>query len=210
MAKIRHGPSSASAKKKRRVRSDQEIRHRPDGSAAVKKTPETPEELYSKASELFYRLQVEKSLAVAREALDRFEEAYPNDSRATYPSLLLLGQIYLALGEVDLSREKYLKATEIDPEGRETGAEPFLWSAQLSEEGGEDSIRWLEKACGILRRELKGLEAKHGIEEGEDEIIKTSRQLGEALCSMTEVYMTDLSYVTPAGYTGFYTDGCIT
>jgi tetratricopeptide (TPR) repeat protein len=210
MAKIRHGPNGAGAKKKPKVRSDQELRQHPDGTAAVKNTPETPKELYSKASDLFYKLQVEQSLPVARKALNRFEEACPNDLQAPYPTLLLLGQIYLALGEIDLSREHYLKATEIDPEGRETGAEPFLWSAQLSEEGGEDSIRWLQKACGILRRELKGLEATHGIEEAEDEIVKTRRQLGEALCSMTEVYMTDLSYVMPAGYASFHTDGCIT
>jgi hypothetical protein len=114
-------------------------------------------------------------------------------TRAPYPALLLLGQIHLARAEVDLSREHYLKATEIDPEGQKTGAAPFLWSAQLSEEGGAESIRWFEKACMILRRELKDLEAKTGQDEAEDEVSETRRQLGETLCSMTEVYMTDLS-----------------
>jgi hypothetical protein len=44
-----------------------------------------------------------------------------------------------------------------------------------------------------LRRELKDLEAKTGQDEAEDEVSETRRQLGETLCSMTEVYMTDLS-----------------
>ena len=163
----------------------------------TKKKPESPEQMHLKATDLFLQLQIDRDLSMAQKALDRFKEIYSDDPLACYPALLLLGEIHLARGEVDSSRNHYLKATELDPEGRRTGAPPFLWSAQLSEEGGEDSIRWFERACTILRRELKELEEKHGIEDAEAEIIKTRRQLGEALCSMTEVYMTDLSYATP-------------
>lgn len=194
--------------KRRGVHSNQEMRERPNGSIVTKEKFETPEELLFKASELFGQLHVDRSLPIAQKALDRFEGGYPNDPRALYPILLLLGQIHLARGENDLSRKHYLKATELDPEGRETGAAPFLWSAQLSEEGGEDSIRWFEKGCGILRRELEGLEGKFGIEEAEDEILKTRSQLGEALCSMTEVYMTDLSYASSVDYSAFNANEC--
>jgi tetratricopeptide (TPR) repeat protein len=197
MAKTKPPPKSSGAKKKRGVHGDHEILPRADGSTGTKKKPESPEQLHFKASELLLQLQVDKALPIAQKARDRFEEVHPNDALASYPALLLLGEIYLARGEVDSSREHYLKATELDPEGRKIGAAPFLWSAQLSEDGGEDSIRWFEKACTVLRRELKDLEERHGIEEAEDEIIKTRGQLGEALCSMTEVYMTDLSYATP-------------
>jgi tetratricopeptide (TPR) repeat protein len=208
MAKIKPAPKSSGAKKKRRVRSDQETHHRADGTVATKQKLETPEQLYFKASEYFLQLQVDRALPIAKRALERYQDVYPEDPTAPYPALLLLGQIYLAHGEVDLSREHYLKATELDPEGRKTGAAPFLWSAQLSEEGGEDSITWFEKACTILRRELKGLEEKYGIEEAEDEILKTRRELGEALCSMTEVYMTDLSYGTISQLISFDADCC--
>lgn len=193
MAKTKSVSRSAGGKKRRRVRSSQDAHQHPNGTTTLKISLETPEQMYSKASELFCQLQVEMALPIAQKALDQFQVLYPNNPQASCPALLLLGQIYLALGEVDLSREQYLKATEIDFEGRKTGAAPFLWSAQLSEEGGEDSIGWFEKACVILRRELKELEEKYGIEETEEEIVKTRRQLGEALCSMTEVYMTDLS-----------------
>ncbi len=198
MAKVKSVPKSAGTKrKKRRVRSNQEaFHHGVDGTTTAMKEPETPEQVYSRASDLFLQLQIDKALPIAQKALDIFLKAYPNNPRASYPALLLLGQIYLALGDVDLSRDHYLKATEVDPDGTETGAAPFLWSAQLSEVGGEESIRWFEKACTILRRALRDLEEQPGNEEVENSIIETRRQLGETLCSMTEVYMTDLSYVT--------------
>ena len=197
MAKIKSVSKSIGTKKKKRgARRDQEELHRADGTTAATKEPETPEQVYSKASDLFLQLQIDRALPIARRALDQFLEAYPHNPRASYPALLLLGQIYLALGDVGLSREHYLKATEVDPDGSETGAAPFLWIAQLSEVGGEESIRWFEKACTILRRALRELEEQRGIEEAEDAIMEIRRQLGETLCSMTEVYMTDLSYVT--------------
>lgn len=195
MAKIKPAAKTMGATKKHRKRSDHhQAQPRPNGTTAAKKQLETPEQMYLQASELFCQLQIDSALPIAQKALGRFRDVYPTDPRATCPALLLLGQIYLARGEVDLSREQYLKAAEADPEGRKTGAAPFLWSAQLSEEGGEDSIRWYEKACTILRRELEEVEGQGGVEASEDEILKTRCQLGEALCSMAEVYMTDLSF----------------
>ncbi|KAF7503368.1 hypothetical protein GJ744_003932 [Endocarpon pusillum] len=182
MAKIKSvSKSIGTKKKKRRAHRDQEALHRADGTTVATKDLETPEQLYSKASDLFLQLQIDKALSVAQRSLDKFLEVYPNNPRASYPTLLLLGQIYLALGDVGLSREHYFKATE------------------LSEVGGEESIKWFEKACAILRRALRELEEQHGIEEAEDAIIDTRRQLGETLCSMTEVYMTDLSFDPEAG-----------
>jgi tetratricopeptide (TPR) repeat protein len=200
MARIKSVSKSKASKKKRRVRSDQKVHQGLGDTATFKKEPETAEQMYFKASELFYEARVDEALPIAQKALVLFQELYPDDPRAPYPALLLLGQIHLARAEVDLSRENYLKATEVDPDGQKTGAAPFLWSAQLSEEGGEESVTWFEKACAILRRELKDLEAISGRDEAKDEIAETRRQLGETLCSMTEVYMTDLSYETPYGY----------
>ncbi len=194
MAKTKSFSKGLGTKKKRRVRSGHELHQRPAGTTADETKTQTSEQMFFRASELFGQHEVDKALPIAQKSLDRFEEEFPNDPQATYPAFLLLGQIQLARGEVDLSRGHYLKATQVDPEGRKTGATPFLWIAQLSEEGGEDSIEWFERACAILRRELKEFESKYGIEEAGDEILEKRRQLGEALCSMTEVYMTDLSY----------------
>jgi tetratricopeptide (TPR) repeat protein len=192
MAKIKSVHRSNGAKKKRAGRNNHN--HQPhDSSISLKSTPETPEQMCLRASELFYQVQVDRALSMTKRALDTFKEYYPDNPQAPYPAFVLLGQIYLARGEVELSREHYLKAIEVDPDGQKIGAAPFLWIAQLCEEGGEESIKWFEKASVILRRELKRSEEHYGIEEAEDEINEIRRQLGETLCSMTEVYMTDLS-----------------
>lgn len=105
------------------------------------------------------------------------------------------------------ARRYYLEAAEADRDAARQlgGAEAFLWCAQLSEEGGEDSIRWYDKACRILRQEMSELEEAVAKKRGEsdsgelteliEQLERTKDQLGEALCSMAEVYMTDLSYV---------------
>lgn len=203
MAKLKPSSKRSGRRKSRGLHSDRDIHQRSDGSSVTKKKPQSPEQLHFQASELLLQLQVDRALPIAQKALDRFREAYPHDPLASYPALLLLGEIYLAHGEIEESREHYRKATELDPEGWNIGASPFLWCAQLSEEGGEDSISWFERACTILRREVKNLEAKNGIEEDEEEMVKTRRQLGEALCSMTEVYMTDLSYAMSSPFLCF-------
>lgn len=194
MAKIKSSKKHAGAKEKRRSRKiGAKSDHHDSDFTAGQTQFASPEQLYSDASEKFFQLQVDEALPIALKALGRFQDVYPDDPLASCPALLLLGEIHLGRAEVELSRSCYLKATELDPQGRKAGATPFLWCAQLSEEGGDDSIRWFEQACTILRRDLNELEEIAQTKDVEEEIQTARNQLGEALCSMTEVYMTDLS-----------------
>ena len=102
------------------------------------------------------------------------------------------------------------------PEGEGGGAEKFLWLAQLSEEGGRDSVDWFERGCAVLRRQIASLEEEvarnipqnsakeHSgdVEEvdnilaeadAETRIEEKRDKLAEALSGIVEIYMTDLS-----------------
>jgi hypothetical protein len=67
-----------------------------------------------------------------------------------------------------------------------------LWLAQLSEEGGADSVRWFEKGIAVLRRDIQSLEQCGSVDDAA--IAKEQKQkLANALCGVVEIYMTDLS-----------------
>ena len=139
------------------------------------------------------RGRAEDALPVALRALRR---AAGRDDAATrtLPALGLVAEIYLELGDATAAREYFLQAVSLDPEGRipETlggGAEKFLWLAQLSEEGGQDSVEWFERGAAVLRRAIGAL-GEGGGEGGEEK----RKKLAGALCGMVEVYMTDLSW----------------
>lgn len=109
---------------------------------------------------------------------------------AALPALNRVAEIYVELGNAASAREYFLQAVTLDPEGRVPesqggGCEKFLWLAQLSEEGGEDSVGWFERGAGVLRREIGTLG------EGAEE---KRKKLAGALCGMVEIYMTDLSW----------------
>lgn len=65
--------------------------------------------------------------------------------------------------------------------------EKYLWLAQLSEEGGEESVGWFEKGAEILRRDVGDSSLS---EEAKEE---KRKKLAGALCGIIEIYMTDLS-----------------
>ena len=110
-------------------------------------------------------------------------------------ALSLLAEINLELGDADAARSYFLKAVTLDPQGEISdeeggGVEKFLWLAQLSEEGGEESVRWFQRGAEILRREIAALEAAGMKRDG---AVEKKRKLVEVLCGIVEVYMTDLS-----------------
>ncbi|KAF6236873.1 hypothetical protein HO173_005164 [Letharia columbiana] len=118
------------------------------------------------------RGRAEDALPVALRALRR---AAGRDDAATttLPALGLVAEIYLELGDATAAREYFLQAVSLDPEGRvpETlggGAEKFLWLAQLSEEGGQDSVAWFERGAAVLRREIGALGEGEGEGGGRD------------------------------------------
>ncbi|KAJ2966540.1 hypothetical protein NUW58_g10641 [Xylaria curta] len=96
-----------------------------------------------------------------------------------------------------------LRAVAIDEDGARDesvggGPEKFLSLAQLSEEGGKDSVSWFEKGAAALKARIQALESTKEKSKHNDEqaiiLQELRKKLAMTLCSVAEVYMTDLSY----------------
>ncbi|PKS10654.1 hypothetical protein jhhlp_002409 [Lomentospora prolificans] len=131
---------------------------------------------------------------------ERVLETTGKDGDFELAALNLLGLAYIEMGEVDLARPRLLRAVEIDSDGTMDesvggGAEKFLWLAQISDEGGRDSVDWYEKGAAVLRRHIQALSDKQNRTELDDAALEEKRQgLAGVLCAVAEVYMTDLSW----------------
>ena len=162
------------------------------GRPASKKPSESAEDLLVKASALVETSQAEEGLPLALRALAQLDARNRESRLQSLPALNLVAEIYLELGDADAARDKFLEAAAIDsngslPEEEGGGAAKFLWLAQLSEEGGQDSVAWFQKAITVLRNGLAST-------SDETEAALKRRSLAEALCSVVEIYMTDLSW----------------
>lgn len=152
------------------------------------------------------------AITIAKQALDA---ALDSDDPRACAAYNLLGEINVELGEIDTARTCFLKAAQLDADGSLAeemggGPEKFNWLAQLSEDGGADSVAWFEKAATCLRAQVQMLadavaEAKrkgsaHGAAEEvlEARSDEKKRKLAETLCAVAEVYMTDLSWEADA------------
>ncbi|KAL5332928.1 hypothetical protein BJX70DRAFT_392585 [Aspergillus crustosus] len=116
------------------------------GSISKRKMSEDPTKLLEQATILLQTGQADTALTLAQQAL----EALPANSPAQLLVLNAVAEIYVELGEIELARKHFLQAVELDPTGSIAeseggGAEKFLWLAQLSELGGNDSVQWFEK-----------------------------------------------------------------
>lgn len=168
----------------------------------------TASAMLAEAEELLREGRAEDALPVALRALDTLRGAagQNNPTTAALPALNALAEIYLELGDAATARDYFLQAVTLDPDGQIPatqggGADKFLWLAQLSDEGGRDSVRWFERGAAILRRELtddgpsskpqQQQQLQHQQQEQEEE---TRTKLAGALCGMIEVCMTDLSW----------------
>lgn len=151
------------------------------------------EDLFSEAATLLQQSQPDLALPLAQRALIRLKGP-GNDHAAQLPALLLLAQAALDLGDPDEARRRYKAAVEIDPEGERTGADPFLWLAQLSENGGQESVSLFQQGVAILNHEVGQLEeVASQVENVQDVLLEKRQKMVDALCGMVEVYMTDLS-----------------
>jgi len=155
--------------------------------------------LFEQATELLQEGQPDEALPIAQKLIKILGDANL-DVTLKLPALDLLGEIYVELGAADEARNTFLEAVKLDPDGSlgnevSGGADKFLWLAQLSEEGGEESVKWFEQGTAVLRRELAVYDGKTLTEQ--DEVIQEIKQgkLANALCGAAEVYMTDLRYV---------------
>ena len=163
-------------------------------SGPSKSNSNNPYTLLAEASESLQLGDTQSALWHAQQAVALFTSSGSVNSTAL-PALTLLGQIHVESGNTDSAREAFEAAVSLDPEGKTPedeggGAEKFLWLAQLSEAGGQDSIQWFERGATTLERELASLQSQKTESE---ELLDTRAKLASALCGMIEVWMTDLS-----------------
>jgi tetratricopeptide (TPR) repeat protein len=145
--------------------------------------------LLAEAEELLRIGRADEALLIGVKALKALQSDSTTTKTRPLPALNLIAEIHLELGDGDSARKYFQSAINLDPEGTVGGAEPFLWLAQLSEEGGQDSVTWFERGATVLRNEI----ARMG-DGDEGEGMEKRKKLASALCGIIEVYMTDLSW----------------
>ncbi|KAF4122476.1 TPR domain protein [Geosmithia morbida] len=142
---------------------------------------------------------LDEAIALARKALETTGEGGDFELRA----LNLLGTLHVETGDVDEARDFFARAVKLDEEGTVDekvggGPEKFMFMAQLSEEGGQDSVKWFERGAAALRKQIQALTeaAPTGSRTDEQQASLDDKQsrLGGVLCAVVEVYMTDLSW----------------
>ncbi|KAL8813194.1 MAG: hypothetical protein Q9223_007105 [Gallowayella weberi] len=170
----------------------------PDRPGSRKSTAkkESAEELLARASALLQTSQADEALPIAERSLKLSQSNDDGLTLKVLPTLNLLAEINLELGNAHEAREYFLQASMLDPNGlvpesQGGGVEKFLWLAQLSEEGGKDSVSWFEKAI-LIQREDIGLTLEPTLRT------QKSKKLAAALCGVIEIYMTDLSWESDA------------
>ncbi|KAJ5679433.1 assembly chaperone of rpl4 [Penicillium macrosclerotiorum] len=166
----------------------------PGGSVSKSKMSQDPSTLLDQATILLQTGRADEALPTAQQALDLAAE----NASVQLQAVNLLGEINVELGDIDTARGCFLHAVELDPNGsipdsEGGGAEKFLWLAQLSEQGGNDSVKWFEKGVSSLRQTLQSLQGKTGKEDLAT-IEEKKSKLSNALCAVAEIYMTDLSW----------------
>ncbi|KAK8095380.1 TPR domain-containing protein [Apiospora kogelbergensis] len=157
--------------------------------------------LYVKAAET--QLQAgnpSDALELAKKALSQSQTG----SDTALAALNLLGQINIEIGEFETARSFFLKAVAIDEDGSrsdETGGGPekFLCLAQLSEEGGLDSVKWFEKGAAALKAQIQKFDDVKKLSDEQEILVDELRQKhAMTLCAVSEIYMTDLSWEADA------------
>jgi tetratricopeptide (TPR) repeat protein len=172
---------------------------RPKPKKNKKKQPESsphPGLLLHDATSKLQEGDIDRASSQAKRALDITGEGGDFE----LPALNLLGQIHIELGELESARAYFLRAVARDENGAVDeriggGPEKFLWLAQLSEDGGADSVRWFERGSASLRKQIQTLsELRNRTLEQDASLTEKKRKLAGALCAVAEVYMTDLSW----------------
>ncbi|RDA83081.1 hypothetical protein CP532_2558 [Ophiocordyceps camponoti-leonardi (nom. inval.)] len=155
-----------------------------------------PSSMLTDAETQFAAGNVEEAIELASRALDATGSGGDFELRA----LNLLGMLHVENGEEDEARGFLERAVLLDEDGMADervggGAEKFLFLAQLSEEGGKDSVRWFERGASVLRRQMLALsDLGRRTARQQAELEEKQQQLGGVLCAVAEVYMTDLSW----------------
>lgn len=199
----RSRPSAGGAKNRRR----KDSLYRSKMPISNQREP-TSTELLAEATALLHSGDPESAQPLALRALTRPNPSPPytaytgyigrsnGNTPASLPALNTLAEIELELGDAEGALCFYLQAVDQDPLGEIPeeeggGADKFLWLAQLSREGGEDSVLWFERGIAVLKRDIARMEETGAENEAIEE---KKRKMVGALCGIVEVYMTDLSY----------------
>ncbi|RAL65253.1 hypothetical protein DID88_001359 [Monilinia fructigena] len=129
--------------------------------------PAKPMDLLLQATKCLQEGDIEGAVPFAKKALELVDV----QAVEALPTLNLLGEIHVELGDIDSARH---------------------------EEGGEDSVGWYEKGAISLKAQigalLEKLEKKKLDDAGLAALEEKRRKLAVALCGVVEVYMTDLSW----------------
>ncbi|KAK2737165.1 hypothetical protein FQN57_000422 [Myotisia sp. PD_48] len=160
-------------------------------SAAPK---ENPVRLFEQATNFLQTGQPVEALSLVERALTITSTGSQNH----LIGLNLCGEVHVELGDIDAARRCFMQAVDLDPRGEvddsiDGGAEKFLWLAQLSEEGGHDSVRWFERGAAILKHRIQSIDG-NSRDENHEILEELKKRLAHALCGTVEIYMTDLSW----------------
>ncbi|ESZ97031.1 putative UPF0661 TPR repeat-containing protein C16D10.01c [Sclerotinia borealis F-4128] len=187
------------ANKKDNKRDKSALNHTSAKSTKASSPPASSMDLLLKATKCLQEGDIEGAVPFAKKALSLVDV----QAVEALPVLNLLGEVHVELGDIDSARQFFMQAAGIDEDGELSedvggGAEKFLWLAQLSEEGGEDSVGWYEKGAVSLKVQigalLEKMEKNKLDEAGLATLEEKRRKLAVALCGVIEVYMTDLSW----------------
>ncbi|CAI2168923.1 1459_t:CDS:2 [Funneliformis geosporum] len=100
--------------------------------------------------------------------------------------LEILGMVEIELGMFDEAREHFSKAISINPD---QGYSKYMYMGQLSE--SLEAISCFQKGVDLMILEYTSTATK--IDEGSDKH-QLGRKISSALCSMTEIYLTDCCF----------------
>ncbi|EFY88678.1 hypothetical protein J3458_003332 [Metarhizium acridum] len=160
------------------------------------KKESNPGSLLSDADTQFEVGNLDEAITLASKALESTGAGGDFELRA----LNLLGTLLVESGEVDEGRSYFERAVKLDEDGMADekvggGPEKFLFLAQLSEDGGQDSVKWFEKGASTLRSQIQNLAGLASrTPEQQASLDEKQQKLGGVLCAVAEVYMTDLSW----------------
>lgn len=156
----------------------------------------SPATILEDAETLFAVGNIDEAITLATKALEETGKGGDFELR----SLNLLGLLHVESGDVDEARSFFEQAVKLDDDGTADekiggGPEKFLFLAELSEEGGQDTVQWFERGAAALRKQIQTL-AQMSNRTPEQEMTYEEKQLklGGVLCAVAEVYMTDLSW----------------
>ncbi|KAK5987400.1 putative assembly chaperone of rpl4 [Cladobotryum mycophilum] len=169
---------------------------RPSDKKGKQDKDQNPSALLTDAETQYEVGNIDEALELASRALEVTGKGGDFELKA----LNTLGIFSLEAGDVEEAKDYFERAVKLDEDGFLDekvggGPEKFLFLAQLSEEGGQDSVGWFERGASALRNQIQTLTGvANKTPEQQATLEEAQNKLGGVLCAVAEVYMTDLSW----------------